>query len=155
MEGDVRLCPFYRVEDVKAALERYVADLNNDPTLCDTQSHGPHSKYVLPEECGGEKMAVKLTFTFPGENGIACNIDSNGFNALKKATEDVLGKVIPYSIGGSLPLIRDLQEQGFDVMIAGYGFSNKYHADNESVSIESMKKACSILSRVIADVAVE
>ena len=149
MEGDVRLSPFYNVKDVKDAIERYVADINNDPSIVETGSHGPHSKYVLES---GEKVNVKLTFTFPGENGIACNIESVGFKALKKATEDVLGKVVPYSIGGSLPLIRDLQEQGFDVHIAGYGFSNKYHADNESVSIDCMRQAYSILGQVIADV---
>ena len=150
MEGDVRLAPFYDVKDVKAALENYVADINNDPSVVESGSHGPHSKYVL--DSGNEKVAVKLSFIFPGENGIACNIDSDGFKALKTATQNVLGKVVPYSIGGSLPLIRDLQEQGFDVMIAGYGFSNKYHADNESVSITAMQQANGILSQVIADV---
>ena len=155
VEGDIRLAPFYDVKDVKAKIEEHVKTINNDPSvLYDTVAdrHGPHSKYVLTDQNGGDRGSVKLTWTFPGENGIACNIDSIGFAALKTATEKVLGKVIPYSIGGSLPLVSDLQKQGFDVMIAGYGFSNKYHADNESVSISSMCKALKILALVVASV---
>lgn len=42
-------------------------------------------------------------------SGVACNLESCGFKALCKATEEVVGSVQPYSITGSLPLIRDLQ----------------------------------------------
>ena len=155
VEGDIRLAPFYDVVDVKAKLNSHVETINNDPSVlyaANGDRHGPHSKYVLDESNGGGKGNIKLTWTFPGENGIACNIDSIGFAALKGATEKILGKVVPYSIGGSLPLVSDLQKQGFDVMIAGYGFSSKYHADNESVSIDSMSKALRILSTVVATV---
>ena len=154
VEGDIRLCPFYDVADVRVAVDKYIDEINNDPTVIytKTMNHGPHSKYVLSEENGGNKGKVTLKWTFPGENGIACNIDSIGFAALKKATEEVLGKVVPYSIGGSLPLVSDLQAQGFDVMIAGYGFSSKYHADNESVSVDCMRQAMKILGKVVATV---
>ena len=42
-------------------------------------------------------------------NGVACNLESRGFKALCKATEEIVGHVEPYSITGSLPLIRELQ----------------------------------------------
>lgn len=42
-------------------------------------------------------------------SGVACNLDSPGFHALCKATEEIVGHVKPYSITGSLPLIRELQ----------------------------------------------
>jgi acetylornithine deacetylase len=48
-----------------------------------------------------------------------------GYKALVGATESLLGEAKPYSIGGSLPLIRELQEDGFDVQIAGYGISSR------------------------------
>jgi len=82
-------------------------------------------------------------------NGVACNLESRGFKALCKATEEIVGHVEPYSITGSLPLIRELQvwkslmyrftflalspwtkakailkllqDEGFDVQTAGYG----------------------------------
>lgn len=37
----------------------------------------------------------------------------------------VLGKSQPYSISGSLPLVRWLQDQGYDVQICGYGLSSR------------------------------
>lgn len=42
-------------------------------------------------------------------SGVACNLDSRGFHVFCKATEEVVGHVKPYSITGSLPLIRELQ----------------------------------------------
>ena len=85
-----------------------------------------------------------------GEDGVACKLDSIGYKAILEATVKVLGFVKPYSIGGSLPLIRDLQNQGFDVQIAGYGISSRYHADNESASLTSLKNATKIISTVIS-----
>lgn len=41
--------------------------------------------------------------------GVACDLDSPGFHALCRATEEVVGHVQPYSITGSLPCIRELQ----------------------------------------------
>lgn len=53
-------------------------------------------------------------------NGVACNLESQGFQALCKATEEIVGHVEPYSITGSLPLIRELQvweETGASVIL--------------------------------------
>ena len=69
--------------------------------------------------------------------------------ALKQATQDIVGVVVPYGIGGSLPLIRSLKDQGFDVQIAGYGLSNKYHGDNESAKLSHMKNATKIISKIV------
>lgn len=92
-------------------------------------------------------MLSRLTITFDEAmtSGVACNLDSRGFRVLCKATEEVLGHVKPYSITGSLPLIRELQvwilfsfipftssdykmtlfsccqDEGFDVQTSGYG----------------------------------
>ena len=51
--------------------------------------------------------------------GIACKLDSPGFAALKQATKEVKGNAEPYSICGSLPLVGDMQEDGFDVQVRG------------------------------------
>ncbi|KAL0296301.1 UNVERIFIED_CONTAM: Acetylornithine deacetylase [Sesamum radiatum] len=64
----------------------------------------------------------RLTISFDeATSGVACNLDSRGFHVLCKATEEVVGHVKPYSITGTLPLIRELQEEGFDVQTSGYG----------------------------------
>lgn len=49
--------------------------------------------------------------------GIACNLDSDAFKKLSEATEEVMGESEPYSITGGLPLVKDLQEAGFDVQV--------------------------------------
>lgn len=54
---------------------------------------------------------ARLEITFDGDvmNEVACNLESRGFQALCKATEEIVGYVEPYSINRSLPLIRELQ----------------------------------------------
>ena len=49
--------------------------------------------------------------------GIACDLDSEGFQRLDEATRDVMGESKPFSICGSLPLVGDLQKAGFDVQV--------------------------------------
>lgn len=146
VEGDIRLAPFYNVADARAAFERYVASINEDPSGVLLQNHGNFSKYVLPD---GLKGRVELEWVNEGENGIACNISSPGYLALHAATREVLGNVVPYSIGGSLPLVRDMQDNGFDVQISGYGLSSRYHADNECASISKLKEAVRIIGKVL------
>lgn len=58
-------------------------------------------------------FTLRITISFDeAMSGVACNLDSRGFHVLCKATEDVVGHVKPYSITGSLPLIRELQVRG-------------------------------------------
>lgn len=40
-----------------------------------------------------------------------------GYKALREATELVLGECKPYSITGSLPLVGDMQDAGFDIQV--------------------------------------
>jgi acetylornithine deacetylase len=148
VKGDIRLAPFYDITEVQRAVEAFVAEINADPSIIETPDiHGPHSKYQLPD--GGAKGSIELKWVvevrrnrcmhvgvlliyttccsldWQGENGVACKLDSRGYEALIGATKSVLGDAKPYAIGGSLPLIRSLQEQGFDVQISGYGASAK------------------------------
>ena len=55
--------------------------------------------------------------------GIACNLDSDAFKKLMEATKEVMGECKPYSITGSLPLVGDLQQAGFDVQVGQHGGS--------------------------------
>lgn len=153
VQGDIRITPFYNVHDVTAKIDTYVAEINANPNVVmengtgDMPVHGPHSKYTLPEE--GLNGRIDFKWIGEGENGVACKLDSLGYSAILEATEKILGSVKPYAIGGSLPLIRDLQDDGFDVQIAGYGISARYHADNECSSLTSLKNATRIISTVI------
>jgi acetylornithine deacetylase len=143
ISGDIRLTPFYEVDDAINAIKKYVEEMNND--LSSIPTRGP-SGYKLADGTIG-----KLEVDFPSTPypGIACNIDSKGFSALKESTEEVIGECKPYSIGGSLPLVRELQQAGFDVQICGYGKSHVYHGDNEFCLLSDMKKATDIFSAMI------
>jgi len=148
LEGDIRLAPFYDIKKVMSTIDTYVADINADPSIVAAEGeHGAHAKYVLPDE--GKQGVVELKWMGEGENGIACNLESVGYKALLKATESVIGKATPYAIGGSLPLVRELQDSGYDVQISGYGFSSRYHADNESASLDAYRQATRICSKLV------
>lgn len=147
IEGDIRCSPFYDIKEVQAAVDGYIAEIAANPSIIeDPATRGPHSKYNLPDE--DRPGRIELKWLNIGDNGVACSLESKGLRALSKATERVLGTVKPYSIGGSLPLIRELQDHGFDVHISGYGISSRYHADNEAASLSSLKNATKILANV-------
>ncbi|XP_019850498.1 PREDICTED: acetylornithine deacetylase-like [Amphimedon queenslandica] len=114
-------------------------------------TRGPCSKYSFTNSVTGEEKTGKIEFKLTEEifKGIACKLDSPGFIHLNEATKEVIGSSTPYSDCGSLPLVADLQEAGFDVQITGYGHSDVYHGDNEYCSLSCMQSAMKILSRVL------
>ena len=68
--------------------------------------------------------------------------------AIRDATEKVKGSVSPFSVGGSLPLVGDMQAAGFDLQICGYGLSSVYHGVNEYCNLSDMQAAMKIFSEV-------
>lgn len=62
-----------------------MAEINADPSILPTR--GNFSKYVLPEE--DRKGAIELTWVTEGEDGIACDLESVGANALNSSTAEV------------------------------------------------------------------
>lgn len=51
---------------------------------------------------------IDITFGEP-MSGVACDLNSRGYKVLHNATKEVIGHVKPYSLTGSLPVIRELQ----------------------------------------------
>ena len=115
------------------------------PNISSLRTFGPASKYEIPD-CKGK---LELTWGPGGMEGIACSLDSEGHKAIVAATEAVLGEAKPYSICGSLPLVRDLQRAGFDVQMTGFGRMDAYHADNEYSKLSDFKKGFDILVNFI------
>jgi len=147
MTGDIRLTPFYDIYDCMKKVEGYVKELNDDITQLPTR--GPCSKYDISLDEGDFRGELELTFDGVPFKGIACNLDSPAFKKLDEATKEVIGESKPYSICGSLPLVGDLQEAGFDVQICGYGHSSVYHGDNEYCTLSVMEKAFKILCALL------
>ncbi|XP_039167363.1 acetylornithine deacetylase-like [Eucalyptus grandis] len=145
ISGDVRLTPFYNVTDVVKKLQEYVDDINANIEKLD--SRGPVSKYVLPDE----NLRGRLSISFDeASSGVACDLNSRGYHVLCKATEEVVGHVKPYSITGTLPLIRELQDEGFDVQTSGYGLMATYHAKNEYCLFSDMSQGYRVFASVIS-----
>lgn len=146
ISGDVRLTPFYRPADVTKKLQEYVEDINANIEKLDTR--GPVSKYVLPHENLRGRLAI--SFDEAAMTGVACDLNSRGFHVLCKAIEEVIGYAKPYSITGSLPLISELQEEGFDVQISGYGIMDTYHAKNEYCLFSDMSQGFQVFVNIIS-----
>ncbi|CAK9309477.1 unnamed protein product [Citrullus colocynthis] len=143
--GDVRLTPFYEMDDVKTKIQGYVDEINAH--VENLESRGPVSKYTLPDE--GLRGRIDISFGVPLP-GIACDLNSIGYKVLYNATEKVIGYVKPYSLTGSLPLVYDLQKEGYDVQNVGYGLTDTYHADNEYCLYSDMSNGYKVFVSIIS-----
>merc|ERR1719247_1161043 len=98
---------------------------------------GPYSRYVLDdsvEVAQGESHRGKVLFewlsnedTMSLYEGVACTIDSEGHKALVQAIREARGEAKPYSVAGSLPLVRRMARAGFDLQLVGFGLMKVYH----------------------------
>lgn len=157
ISGDIRLSPFYEVEDVMAHVEQYVKDLNED--MGQLPNRGPWSSYVLPEsvqvqpnELKRGKVALKWhggIETFRLYAGIAVQLESEGHKALVQSCRETYASVKPFSISGSLPLVRMMQKSGFDIQLCGFGLMSVYHGVNEYCTLSDMQKAYEVIARVV------
>lgn len=156
VSGDIRLSPFYEVEEVMMAVEQYVADINQD--MGDLPNRGPWSKFELPSDVQtqpGEqrKGQVELIWhnpdTFKLYAGIACRLDSEGHKALVQSCREVFATVKPFSVNGSLPLVKMMQKAGFDIQLCGFGLMSVYHGVNEYCTLNDMSKAWEVVLRTV------
>ncbi|PNW87021.1 hypothetical protein CHLRE_02g105500v5 [Chlamydomonas reinhardtii] len=147
--GDCRITPFYDVQQVMDKLRSYADDLNSASSgaLEALPTQGPCSKYVLPDE--GLRGKVELTFFDSYAKGIACNLDTVGFNAMTSAFSKVYGYCKPYAITGSLPCIRELQEAGYDVQCIGFGRMATYHANDEYALLSDFRKGFEVMRELV------
>jgi acetylornithine deacetylase len=115
IHGDVRLTPFYNLDDVMRAIDADVADINANvdklPTI------GPDSRFVLEAE--GLRGQLQLTWGSGTSRGLACDLSSPGYAAMRDAFVDITGSCKPMAITGTLPCIADLKDAHFDVQTLG------------------------------------
>jgi len=135
-----------------------VEELNNN--MLSIPTRGTHSKYFLfKKDAAGHltdelEMTGKLSIEFAGValKGVACDITSLGFHAVCESFSEVTNNCLPYSICGSLPLVRDMKDEGFDLQITGFGRSDVYHADNEFCLLSDMTNAFKIMNKIVAKI---
>jgi acetylornithine deacetylase len=142
ISGDIRMTPFYNAEDAMKDVEQWVKELNDDITSL--PGRGPKYSYDLGE--GKTRGTLSVEWLDEPYHGIACSMESAGFKALHEATAKVRGESKHYSITGSLPLVKELQDEGFDLQISGYGLSSVYHGIDEYCLVSGMKNGFDILT---------
>lgn len=157
VSGDIRLSPFYDVEDVKEAIEQFVKDINDE--LESLPTRGQWSKFVLPESVevqANEKRRGEVLLKWQTDidtmklyAGIACTLDSEGHKALVQSFRETHASVKPFSVNGSLPLVKMMQKQGFDIQLCGFGLMSVYHGVNEYCTMSDMVKAYEVLLRTV------
>jgi acetylornithine deacetylase len=141
VEGDIRLTPWYSPQEVKEGAQAFIntLDVNDLPTL------GP-SRYRVGDAVGAIKFE---TIGAPG-GGIACDRTSAGYQALAEAIAAVHPESQPFALTGSLPYVRFLQRNGFDVQITGFGRMDTYHTPNEFAEFSDMRDGFRILCNILA-----
>lgn len=141
--GDIRVTPFYNLDDVSAKAIEIANDISS--RITDLNGRGPGMCYQV----GEKKASFEFILDEGAYRGIACDVESPGFIAFNEATKEVLGETKPFSICGSLPLVYELQQEGFDLQLAGYGKSAKYHGTNEYSLLSDMANGFRILQILI------
>jgi len=141
IEGDIRLTPWYSPQEVKEGALAFINKLDVDQL----SMLGP-SRYRLKERVG----TVKFEGIGAPAGGIACDRTSPGYRALTEAIAAVRPESHPFSLTGSLPYVRFLQNHGFDVQITGFGRMDTYHAPNEFAEFSYLRDGFRILCQVLA-----
>ncbi|WNG33869.1 M20/M25/M40 family metallo-hydrolase [Archangium violaceum] len=145
VRGDIRVTPFYDIKEVMRALENFVRELEARIQRDEVPPGFPRTRTESGKTC-----SLAFRFMGGGTEGIACRLDSPGLQALKEAIQQVRGVApTPFSLTGSLPLVRDLQRQGCDVQITGFGEMAYYHAPNEQARLEDFRQGFSILRELL------
>ncbi|WP_309894568.1 M20/M25/M40 family metallo-hydrolase [Archangium sp.] len=145
LRGDLRLTPFYDLNDVRKEVTGFMRELDARLERDEVIPGFPRTRTAA-----GKRGSLAFRFQGNGMEGIACRLDSPGLLALKEAMQAVRGVApTPFSLTGSLPLVRDLQRQGCDVQITGFGEMAYYHAPNEQARLEDFRQGFSILRELL------
>jgi acetylornithine deacetylase/succinyl-diaminopimelate desuccinylase-like protein len=144
--GDVRLTPFYEMRPALAALEQFVADLDRR-----LESGDPPAGFPRTRVADGRRGTVAIDVADGFLEGMACDLDSPGLAALQRAISSVRGERDSgrYSMTASLPLVRELQRDGFDVQITGFGIGACMHAPDEHGRLQDFMDGLAVLWHVV------
>lgn len=144
IKGDIRFLPFYDGKEIADYMRKCAEDLDVNSLPCLGQS-----RYELPDE--GLKAKIEFKFFDEAYKGMAADLESPGYKALFKAIDKHhKGGAKPFALTGSLPIIADLQEAGYDVQIVGFGRMDAYHAVDEYAMISEYAEGFEIAKDIIS-----
>ncbi|HMJ12207.1 MAG TPA: M20/M25/M40 family metallo-hydrolase [Polyangiaceae bacterium] len=148
IQGDIRLTPFYDMQQVIESAVAFVAGLNR--AIAEGSQLPAGFPQVRTQD--GRHGALELEFASRFMEGIACHLDSEGLSVLESALRGVRGEsaVKKFSMTGALPLVRELQRRGFDVQITGFGRASYYHAPNEQAELAHFRDGFAVLRDILS-----
>jgi len=142
IKGDIRFLPFYTWDEVRDYMTEVAANIPVE----ELPTYGV-SKFVLSED---EKAVINFEFLDGVYRGVAVNRESEGCVALIDAVDrHRTGGAKPFSLTGSLPIIADLFDAGYDTQIIGFGVMAAYHAKNEYGFVKDFQEGFKIICDVI------
>ena len=140
VEGDLRLTPFHDMNRIRDAVQKEADALASRVADDDAPRGFPRVRTV-----DGRGGSLSFQWVGGATEGLACDLGSSALEALERAIRRVRGRVRRFSMTGALPLVRDLQRQGFDVQVTGFGRSEYYHAPNEQARLADFRDGFEIL----------
>lgn len=149
--GDVRFTPDFSVEQIKAALPRYVAEFNERLASGALRSSGGDGGEFLIVDNDGQKQSAVIDFSWSSTFGEPFVTDMNApaYKEILGAMMDVRKKAQPFAALGTLPLIAELQARGFSLVPIGFGRQKAYHAANEYCLLSEMADGFRVMVRAI------
>lgn len=149
--GDVRFTPDVSVERIKQSLPTYINEFNQH---MNTQSSSIRADGSKTFQSIHQKPSAKATIQFSWEDEIfnqpfLADMESAAFKNVVSAMEAVRKKVQPFSALGSLPLLNELQQEGFSLVPIGFGRQKAYHAPNEFAMLSEMRDGFHVLLKTI------
>jgi acetylornithine deacetylase/succinyl-diaminopimelate desuccinylase-like protein len=146
VSGDIRMTPFYDIDNAVAKVGAFVESLN-ERILAGSEGD-PLSRFRASDGRVGHLTFVPKTNR---TSGMACDLESRALKELSSAILKARGEggLHPWAMTGSLPLVRDLQRQGYDIQITGFGRSVAYHAPNEFGTLQDFAAGYEILQHLV------
>ncbi len=150
--GDVRFTPDFDIETIKQSLPKYIAEFNaNMNSVKQSSSRADGGRFHTFNE-QGEKQDLSIEFQWDNEDfyqPFAADMESDAYKNIVLAMKDVRDRVQPFSALGSLPLLFELQQEGYSLVPIGFGRQKAYHAPNEYCVLSEMRDGYKVLLRVI------
>jgi acetylornithine deacetylase len=146
VQGDFRLTPFHDMARTQAAVVSAAQQLSSRVARDDAPDGFPRVRTV-----DGRRGSVDFQWVGGATEGLACDLESSALHALEAAIRRVRGAVHRSSMTGALPLVRDLQRQGFDVQVTGFGRSEFYHAPNEQARLADFRDGFEVLWELVCN----
>lgn len=150
--GDVRFTPDVSEEKIKKTLPTYIEEFNNEhivSSLSPSLRADGGTFIVQTHNDQTQKAIIEFNWDETFYKPFIADMNSPAFTNMIQAMKEIRKKVQPFSALGSLPLLYELQEEGFSLVPIGFGRQKAYHAPNEFCMLSEMADGYRVLLKTI------